>query len=92
MDQDETWHGSIGVGPCHIKLDGDQLPHGKGHSSPPQFSAHFALARSPISETAEHLLTDVSGQTDRPTYRHTHRSSSGTRTDGEVGLINSVHE
>jgi len=26
---------TVGLGPGHIVLDGDQLPHGKGHSSPP---------------------------------------------------------
>jgi len=39
-------------------LDGDPAPPSpqkKGHSSP-HFSAHFALARSPISATAELLL------------------------------------
>ena len=31
MDQDETWHGGaprmeVGLGPCHIVLDGDPAP------------------------------------------------------------------
>jgi len=45
----------VGLGPGHIVLDGD--PHGNGHSSPrpSNFSAHFALAWSPISVTAELL-------------------------------------
>jgi len=42
----------VNLGPGHIVLDGTQLPHGKGHSSP-HFSAHFALALSPVSATAE---------------------------------------
>jgi len=36
-------------------LDGTQLPHGKGYSSPPHFLAHFTLAHSAISATAELL-------------------------------------
>ena len=47
----------VGLGPGDIVLDGDPGPHGKGHSSPPTFLAHFALARSPILATAELLLT-----------------------------------
>jgi len=49
----------IGLGPGHIVLDGDQAPHGKGHSSPPpQFSAHLLWhgRGSPISATAELLI------------------------------------
>jgi len=34
--------------------DGNQLPHGKGHSTP-YITAHFAVARSPISAAAEPL-------------------------------------
>jgi len=50
MDQDATWD------PGGIVLDGDPAPpRGKGHNSP-HFSAHFVLARSPISATAELLL------------------------------------
>jgi len=37
-------------------------PHRKGHSSPHHFSAHFALARSPISANAELLLPLKEGQ------------------------------
>ena len=33
-----------GLGPGDIVLDGDPAPHGKRHSSPPHFSAHFAVA------------------------------------------------
>ena len=29
----------VGLGPGHIVLEGDQFPHGKGHSSPLHFSA-----------------------------------------------------
>jgi len=46
----------IGLSPGDIVLDGDLAPHGKGHSSThPHFSAPFAVARSPISATAELL-------------------------------------
>jgi len=44
----------VGLVPSDIVLDGDPAPRGKGHSSP-HFSAHFALARSPMSATAELL-------------------------------------
>ena len=44
-----------GLDPCGTVLDAAQLPDGKGHNSP-QFSAHFALALSPISATAELLF------------------------------------
>jgi len=47
MDQDATRFGTeVDLGPGDIVLDGNQLPHVKGHSSP-HFSAHFAVARSP---------------------------------------------
>ena len=39
----------------HCVRWGPSSPYGKGHSSP-HFLAHFALARSPISATAELLL------------------------------------
>jgi len=48
MDQDATCV-EVGLGSGHIVLDGD--PTSPRHSSP-HFSAHFALARSPISATA----------------------------------------
>jgi len=47
----------VDLGPGNIALDGEPPPlrkFGKGYSSPcPHFSAHFALAWSPISATAE---------------------------------------
>jgi len=44
----------VGLGSGHIVLDGDPAPPRKGTQKPPShFSAHFALARSPISATAE---------------------------------------
>jgi len=48
----------VGLGPGDIVLDGDPaFPPRKGALQPrPHFSAHFALARSPISATAELLL------------------------------------
>jgi len=49
----------IGLDPSHIVLDGDLAPpiHGKGHSSPAQFSAHFAVARRP----SQQLLSSCQG-------------------------------
>jgi len=48
----------VGLGPGDIVLDGNPAAslHIKGHSSPPHVLVHFALARSPISATAELLL------------------------------------
>ena len=43
MDQDETWHAGIGLGPVHIVLDGDPPPSPKGHS--PQFWAHICCGQ-----------------------------------------------
>jgi len=45
----------VGLGSGHIVLDGNPAPLGKGHNGP-NFSADFALVRSPISATAELLL------------------------------------
>ena len=45
----------VGLGPGHIVLDGYLAPPRKG-AQQPLTSAHFALARSPISATAELLL------------------------------------
>ena len=50
----------VGLGPGDVVLDGDPAPpHEKGTAARPPlpyFSAHFALARSPISAAAERLL------------------------------------
>ena len=48
----------VGLGPGDTVLDGDTAPPWKGAQQPlPHFSAlQFALARSPISATAELLL------------------------------------
>ena len=47
----------VGHGPGDILLDGDQLPHGKGRSSPTLFGPMSIVAkRSPISATAELLF------------------------------------
>jgi len=59
----------VGLGPGYIVLDrelGTQLPQGKGQISP-HFSAHFALARSPISQQLLSSCRDMSAnrQTDR---------------------------
>ena len=46
----------VGLGPDRIVLDGDPaLSHERGTAAPPHFSVHFAVARSPISATAELL-------------------------------------
>jgi len=53
----------VGLGPGHIVLDGDTAPpHGKGHNSLPTCQPTFALARSPISATAELLSKFLLGQ------------------------------
>jgi len=40
MDQDGTWYRlEVGLGPCHIVLDGDLPP--KGHSRPPSFRSMY---------------------------------------------------
>jgi len=44
----------IGLGPGDVVLDGDPVPPRKLDSSS-YFSAHFAVARSPISAAAEHF-------------------------------------
>jgi len=47
----------LDLDPGETVLDGDQLPDGKGTAaSSTQFSAQVALARPPISATAELLL------------------------------------
>jgi len=43
MNQDETWHRGIELGPGHIVLDGYQAPP-KEHS--PQFSAHVCYGQT----------------------------------------------
>jgi len=48
----------VGLGPGHIVLDEDPAPPRK-EAQRPHFSSHFALARSPISATAELLLIVV---------------------------------
>jgi len=37
MDQNETYHGGIGIGPGHIVLDGDPAPPTKGALQPALF-------------------------------------------------------
>jgi len=47
----------VGLGPGDVVLDGDPAPSTEGSTAAPtHFSAHFALARPPISAAAEHLL------------------------------------
>ena len=48
----------VGLVRGHNVLYGDPVPHRKGHSSP-DFSAHFARERSPISTAASLLLTKL---------------------------------
>jgi len=42
----------VGLGPCGVVLDGDPAPTERGTTAP-HFSAHFALARSPILATVK---------------------------------------
>ena len=54
----------VGLGLGDTVLDRDPVPnHGMEHSSHPNFSANFALARSPISATAELLSVKVRADT-----------------------------
>jgi len=48
----------VGLGPGDIVFDGDPGPPTERGtcSPPPYFSAHFALAQSPISAAAKHLF------------------------------------
>ena len=47
----------VGLGPGHTVLDGEPAPPTeRATAAPPHFSAHFALAGSPISATAEFLF------------------------------------
>ena len=62
----------VGLGPGDIVLDGDPASHGKAHSDRRHFSAHFALARSPISATAE-LLYSLSESTTCKSFIAIHR-------------------
>ena len=45
----------VGLGPCHIVLDGNAAPPHGTAAQQPHYSAQFALSRSPISATAELL-------------------------------------
>jgi len=56
MDQDATWYTEVGLGPGDIVLDGNPASPTERGTAVPHFSAHFPLARSPISAAAEHLL------------------------------------
>ena len=50
----------VDLGLGSIMSDGDPASHGKGHSTAGlHFSAHFALARSTISATAEYLSVEA---------------------------------
>jgi len=54
----------VGLGSGHTVLDGDPALTKRGTAALIHFSAHFALARSPISATAEPLLK--TGQHSQP--------------------------
>ena len=57
MDHDATWYG-VGLGPGHIVLHGDPRPPPLKRGTSPNFWPMSIVAkRSPISATAEHLLT-----------------------------------
>jgi len=50
----------VALGPGDVVLDGDTAPTmEKSTAAPPHFSAHFVLALSPISATAELLLNMI---------------------------------
>jgi len=55
MDQNTTWYGGKPRPRWHCVRWGPCSPTERGTAAPPHFSAHFALARSPISATAELL-------------------------------------
>ena len=57
MDQDATWCGGRSRPRIHCVRWGPIAPPMERGTAPTHFSAHFALARSPISATAELLLT-----------------------------------
>jgi len=46
----------VGLGPGHIALDGTQLPHGKGHSSPPLFDPLCSGTVAYLSNSGAELL------------------------------------
>jgi len=46
----------LGLGPGDIVLDGDLVPHGKGHSTCTYRHMSIVAKRSPMSATAELLL------------------------------------
>jgi len=50
----------VAVDSGDIVLDKDRAPTQKGAQQLPHFSAHFALARSPISAAAELLFHHIS--------------------------------
>jgi len=51
----------VGLSPGNIVLDGDSASPTERGTAAPHFSAHFALARSPISATAELLYVCAHG-------------------------------
>jgi len=57
MDQCATWYGGRPRPRPHCIRWGPSSPRRTGHSSPPLFGRCLVTKRSPISATAEHLLT-----------------------------------
>ena len=56
MDEDAAWYGSRPIGSGHIVLDGVSAP-AKRAQQPPLFGPCLLWPRSPVSATAELLLT-----------------------------------
>jgi len=56
MRQDTTWY-EVGLGPGDIVVDGNPAPSTERGTAALHFSAHFALAQSPISTTDELLFS-----------------------------------
>ena len=52
----------VGLSPGDVVLDGTELSPRKRAQQLPHFSAHFAMARSPISAAAEHLFVFITAR------------------------------
>jgi len=66
MDEDDTLY-EVDLGAGHIVLDGFPLLRERGTAPPPLLGPCLLWPRSPISATAELLLSYASGQTRRQT-------------------------
>ena len=70
------WYTEVGLGSGDIVLDGDPARSPLKRGRAPTFRPMFIVAkRSPISATAEHLLTYANGQTDQNEDRLKGRSN-----------------